>query len=530
LPVSSGRLARSAGVIGTATFTSRVLGVVRDWAQAYFFGTSLAADAFTIATRIPTLLRDLFAEGAMSAAFVPTLGRTIVEDGREAAWRLGSQVVNGLLLVTAVLVVLGIIFAAPLTGTYAEEFARTPGKLELTIELTRINMPFLTLVAIAAAFMGMLNAARRFVIPAFAPATYNVVFIACTFLLVPLFRSEGGVEPVMALSIGTLLGGLAQVLTQWPALRREGYRHRWILDVHDARLREVLRLMGPATLGVAAAQVSILVTTYLATSQPGVATALTYAFRLIYMPIGIIGVSVATAAIPELSRQAAAGDHGQMRATLSSGLRMMLMLAVPATVGLMVLDGPIVELIFEYGEFRAADTALTAGALFYYAPAIVGYSVVKIAAPSFYSLQDARTPAAISVVSILLNVMFCVMLFRQMGYSGLALGTALAASVNAGALLVLLSRRIGGLEGARVLVSFVKICVAAAAMGVAASWFDASLRELWPGASVGARLVRVGGAIGGAIGVLAVAAFVLRIEEFRQVVRRVLRRGPGGRT
>ena len=194
----SERLARSAGVIGVATLTSRLLGLVRDQAQAYFFGTGLAADAFTIATRLPTLLRDLFAEGAMSAAFVPTLGRTIAQEGRDAAWRLGSQVVNALFLVTGVLVLLGILFAGPLAGAYAEEFGRIPGKLELTIELTRINMPFLTLVAIAAAFMGMLNSVRRFVVPAFAPATYNLVFIACTIVLVPILQRQG-IEPVMAL-------------------------------------------------------------------------------------------------------------------------------------------------------------------------------------------------------------------------------------------------------------------------------------------------------------------------------------------
>ena len=515
-----GRLARSAGIIGTATFTSRMLGLVRDLVQANFFGTSAAADAFTIATRIPTLLRDLFAEGAMSAAFVPTLGRTMAEEGREAAWRLGSQVVNGLLLVTGLLVLLGMVFAEPLSRAYAEEFERIPGKLELTVELTRINMPFLTLIALAAAFMGMLNTVRRFVVPAFAPATYNVVFIACTILLVPAL-GDRGLEPVLALSVGTLLGGVAQVVMQWPALRREGYHHRWILDLRDTRLREVLRLMGPATLGVAAAQVSLLVTTYLATSQAGVATALTYAFRLIYMPVGIIGVSVATAAIPELARQATAGAHAEMRATLSSGVRLMLMLAVPATAGLMVLAYPIVELLFERGEFLASSTALTAGALFYYAPAVIGYSIVKIASPSFYSLQDARTPATVSVASILLNVVFSYVLFQQMGYGGLALGTAMAATINAATLLVLLSRRIGGVDGARVLVSFTKICVASAVMAAAAFWIEASLHNYWPGPSFAARLLRVAVAIAAAMGVLALAAFALRIDEFRQVLQRI---------
>jgi putative peptidoglycan lipid II flippase len=509
--------------MGTATFTSRILGVVRDQAQSYFFGTGLAADAFTIATRIPTLLRDLFAEGAMSAAFVPTLGRTIALDGRAAAWRLGSQVVNGLLLVTSLLVVLGIIFAEPLSRAYAGEFQQIPGKLELTIELTRINMPFLTLVAIAAAFMGMLNTVRRFVVPAFAPATYNLVFIACTVLLVPVLRREG-LEPAIALCAGTLLGGVAQAAMQWPALRREGYRHEWTLDFRDRRLREVLRLMGPATLGVAAAQVNLLVTTFLATAIPGVATALTYAFRLIYMPIGIVGVSVATAAIPELARQASAEAYAEMRQTLSAGVRLMLMFAVPATIGLMVLAYPIVELIFERGQFGPDSTTLTAGALFYYGPAVIGYSIVKIASPTLYSLRDARTPAIVSIVSIFLNIIFCVVLFNTIGYEGLALGTAMAATINAGSLLVLLARRIGGIDGRRLLVAFVKISLASAVMGWAAFQVEASLHEYWPGTSFAARLLRVGAAIGAALAVLALSAFVLRIQEFRQAVASLGRR------
>ena len=522
----SERLARSAGVIGTATFTSRILGLVRDVVQAHYFGTGLAADAFTVATRIPTLLRDLFAEGAMSAAFVPTLGRTLAQDGREAAWRLGAQVVNALLLATAALVVLGIVFAEPLTRTYAEGFAAVPGKLALTIELTRLNMPFLTMVAVAAAFMGMLNTVRRFVVPAFAPATYNVVFIACALILVPLLRQRGYTqeETIVALAIGTLMGGLAQVAIQWPALRREGYRHSWTLGFRDPRFREVLTLMGPATLGVAAAQISLLVTTYLATSDEGVVTALTYSFRLIYMPIGIIGVSVATAAIPELARHASANAHAEMRGTLSAGVRLMLMLSVPSVVGLMVLARPIVQLIFERGEFNAASTTMTAAALFYYAPAIVAYSIVKIASPTFYSMQDARTPATISVIAILLNVVFAFVLYELIGYRGLALGTAIAATVNATLLLWFLSRRLGGLDGARIWRALAKISVASLVMGLAAYWVEAWLHTILPSANFGGHLLRVGTAIGAAIGVLALTAHLLRIEEFGQAFTRVLRR------
>jgi putative peptidoglycan lipid II flippase len=519
----SERLGRSAGMIGLATFTSRLLGLVRDQATAYYFGTTWRADAFVVATRIPTLLRDLFAEGAMSAAFVPTLTRTLAKDGKEAAWRLGSQVINGLLIVTGILVVLGIVFADPLTSSYAAKFAKFPGKLELTIALTRINMPFLMLIALAAACMGMLNALRRFLVPAAAPATYNVVFIVATIALVPLFRAIG-VQDVMALSIGMLGGGLAQFLIQLPALRREGYRHQWILDLKDPVLHEVLVLMGPGTLGVAAAQINLFVNTWLATDVDGAATALRYAFQLIYLPIGIFGVSVATAAIPELARQAADGAHADMTKTVSWGIRLMLVLSIPAIVGLMVLASPIVELIFQHGAFNSTSTFMTAGALALYAPGILGYSLVKIVSPSFYSLREARTPVVVSVVTIILNLGLNLWLNSIYGFKGLALGTAIAANANAGLLMYLLSKRLGGIDFPRIAVTFAKTCVAAALMGVAAYYAEAWLHGIFSQPAFLYRLIRVGGAIGIALAVLAASAHLLRLEEFSTAMARVMRR------
>jgi putative peptidoglycan lipid II flippase len=526
----SERLARSAGLIGAATLASRILGLVRDAVQGHYFGFGLEADAFTVATRIPTLLRDLFAEGAMSAAFVPTVTRYLKQQGKEAAWRLGSEVVNGLLVVTGTLVVLGILFAAPLARLYAPGFADVPGKLELTIELTRINMPFLTLIAVAAAFMGLLNALRRFFIPAASPALYNVVFIISTLVFVPVF-TRLGINPVMSLSVGMLLGGLIQVASQWPALKREGYRHEWVLNPRDPGLREVLILMGPGMLGLAAAQINIFVNTSLATGTAGAAAALGFAFRLMYMPVGIFGVSIATAALPDLARHAADDSHGGMRTTLSWGLRLMLMLSVPATVGLIVLAEPIVSAIYEGGRFDRDAVVMMAQALMFYAPGIVGYSIVKIAAPSFYALKDARTPVLISVFSVLTNLGLNLWLNSVMGFRGLALGTAIAANANALLLLALLRRRISGVDGRRVLSSFLKIAVASAVMGVVAYYAAVGLRAVLPAAVAGSakisRVLVVAGAIGAGLGTLALAAWTLHIEEFRQALKRVLSRVAG---
>lgn len=512
------RLARSAGTVGLATLTSRILGLVRDVVQGYYFGTGLAADAFGVATRIPTLLRDLFAEGAMSAAFVPTFTRHVEKRGRDEAFRLGAQVINGLLILTGILVVAGILLADPLVRAYTE--FTDPEKIRLTVLLAQVNMPFLTLIAVAAALMGMLNGLRHFFVPAMSPALLNVCFIACTAILTPIF-TRYGVEPAMALSIGMLTGGVAQILVQVPTLWRLGYRHQWAFDAKDPGVREVLMLMGPGSIGVAAAQVNLFVNTILATSQDGAVSSLQYAFRMIYMPIGIIGVSVATAVIPEIARRAADTDIAGMRATLSWGMRLMLMLSVPATVGLMVLATPIIELIYERGAFTADSTGMVAAALLFYAPGIVGYSVVKIVSPCFYSMQDARTPITVSLITIAVNLALNLVLNAWMGFTGLALGTAIASIFNAALLLVMLSRKIDGVDAARIWWSFGKIALASAAMGLAAWGGEAWLRDLLPGDGLTVRAVRVFSAIGGSMAVLAVCAWALRIEEFNQALGRI---------
>jgi putative peptidoglycan lipid II flippase len=452
------RLARSAGLISLATMASRVLGVARETVLAAIFGAGGGPemDAYNLAFRVPNLVRDLFAEGAMTAAFIPTFTGTLTTRGREAAWRLGSLVINALLLFTGVLVVIGIVFARPITGLMAaREFSSVPGKLELTTLLTRLMLPFLTTVAVAVAMMGMLNSLRRFFVPALAPAMFNVATILCALFLVPLMPAIG-LPGIAAIAIGTVLGGLGQIALQWPVLRREGFRYRPLLDLRDPELRQILRLMGPGTLGLAAVQINVLVNSYLATTQEqGAVTFLTVAFRLMYLPIGLFGVSIATAALPEIARYAAVDDRSAIRSTVSQGIRMMLMLNVPATVGLMVLSSPIIAFLLERGRFTPDDTAATAAALLFYAPGLLGYSAVKLASPTFYSLRDSRTPVIVSVATVLINLGLNIALVRVLGFRGLALGTALAAIFNAAALLWLLRRRLDGIDGRRIATAFV---------------------------------------------------------------------------
>lgn len=528
----SSRLARSAGLISIATLASRILGVARETVLAYYFGASasMQMDAYNVAFRVPNLLRDLFAEGAMTAAFVPAFTRTLTGRGREHAWRLGNLVLNALVIITGVLVVLGVVFARPITEFIAApEFALVPGKLELTTQLTRIMLPFLTTVAIAVAVMGMLNSLQRFFIPSLSPAMFNIATIACAIALVPVMP-RFGLPPIMAIAIGTLLGGLGQIALQWPVLRREGFRYRPSVDFSDPELRQVLRMMVPGTLGVAAVNINVLVNTYLATGQEqGAVSWLGYAFRLMYLPIGLFGVSIATAALPDVSRHAATEDLASIRRTVSGALRLMLMLNVPAMIGLMVLAEPIVALLYQRGQFSTADTRATAAALMFYAPGLLGYSIVKIASPTFYSLRDSRTPVMISVASVLTNLALNVALVRVLGFRGLALGTATAAILNAAILLWLLRRRLGGLDGRPLLVACAKIAVASAVMGLVAFFAGRWIEQVFPGHGELLKAMRVSAAIAASVMALVAAARVLRIQEFNDASRRILRRVAPGR-
>jgi putative peptidoglycan lipid II flippase len=341
-------------------------------------------------------------------------------------------------------------------------------------------LPFLTTVAVAVAMMGMLNSLRKFFIPALSPAMFNVATIACAVLLVPVMPSFG-LPPIAAVAIGAVIGGLGQIAVQWVALHRAGYRYRPIVDFSDPELRQILRLMGPGTLGLAAVQINVFVNTYLATRQPqGAVSWLNYAFRLMYLPIGLFGVSIATAALPEIAQHAAAANLPAVRRTLARSVRLMLMLNIPATVGLVVLARPIVEVLLQRGRFTASDTAATAAALMFYAPGLIGSSLVKIASPTFYSLRDARTPVLVSVGTVALNLLLNLALVDRLGYRGLALGTSIASLFNAGLLIWLLQRRFADVESAPIATALFKILAASLAMGAGAWLAERELTRILP--------------------------------------------------
>jgi len=527
-PVTSHSLARRAASGSAATMASRVLGVVRESVLASLFGPGNDMDAYRIAFRIPNILRDLFAEGAMSAAFVPTFTRRLTTDGHAAALKLGLNVTNALLIITGTLVLAGLIFAEPLVHPFvADKYAAIPGQIELTVLLSRIMMPFLAFIAVAAAAMGMLNALHHFFLPALSPAVFNVVSIGLTLLLVPVMPRIG-LPPVAAIAIATVAGGFAQWAMQLPLLRREGFRYRPVVDWQDAGLRRMLVMMGPGTLGLAATQVNLLVSSYLASNQTGLVSTLEWAFRVMYLPIGLFGVSIAAATLPAVSRQSTERNFDGIRSTVADGISLMLMLNVPASVGLMVLATPIVRVMYERGHFSPRDTAVTAAALQLYAVGLVGYSIVRMVSPVFYALGANRVPVAVSALTVLLNAALSIGLVLEtpLSYSGLPLATSVAALFNAGALMFLLRRRLSGIDGRRLTGSMLRITAASVAMGIAAFAADRALASSLPDGRFTPEILRLTAAIGAGISVLALSAHFLRIREFQMALAALRRRLP----
>lgn len=518
---SSDRIARAASLAGTATLTSRLLGLVREQVLAAMFGAGNEMDAFLVAFRVPNLVRDLFAEGAMSAAFVPTFTQHLTRHGKADAWRLGNHVLNALLVLTGTIVALGYVFAEPLVTAYAGSFAEVPGKLDLTVQLARVMLPFLVLVAIAAAVMGMLNSLRHYFLPALAPATFNVVTIACAVLLTPLMPAIG-LPRIMSLALATVIGGVTQVAFQWPSLRREGFRYRPLLDLRDPGLRRVLVLMGPGTIGLAATQVNLFVNTLLATGEgTGAVSWLQYAFRVMYLPLGLFGVSIATAVLPEAARDAAAGDRTAVRRTVTRGLSLMLLVNIPATCGLVLLAPDIIRLLLERGRFTEADTIATAAALRFYAVGLLGYSTSRIASPVFYALGRSRVAVFLSVIAVTTNLVLSLVLVRVMGFTGLALATSAAALVNGALCIALLRYQLDGIEGAVLVRILGRVAAASAVMSCAVAAVHRALYGIASGGGTVSQAIVLLLAMGGGMGTLAVAAKVLRIEPFDDVVKQV---------
>ena len=466
---------RSAGVVSAAVFLSRITGLVREMIMARLFGAGQAYDAFLLGFRIPNLTRDLFAEGALSSAFVPVFTQYLTTKGKREAAELSSLVATALVLVVGCICVLGIIFSPQLVWLMASGFARVPGKFALAVTLTRIMFPFLLLVALAAQAMGILNALNQFGIPALSSTFFNIGSVAFGLGFGYTVGRWMGMGLIMSMAWGVVFGGAVQWLFQMPSLYRAGISYRPRIDFAHPGLRNILRLMGPAILGNAAVQINVLVNTNFASSITdaaghvinGPVSWLSYAFRFMQLPLGLFGVSIGAATLPAISRSAAMQRMDEFRLTLSRSLGMVLLLTIPSSVGLAVLGPSMIGAVYQWGRFRASDTHQVAMALACYAVGLAGYAAIKILAPAFYALNDARTPMLVSLVSILVNLAAASTMVKLAGlrHLGLALSTSAVALFGSAALFLLLRKRIHGMHGRALAASVVKILCASAAMG-----------------------------------------------------------------
>lgn len=512
---------------------SRVLGLVREQVFAYFFGASksIAGDAFSVAFRIPNLLRDLFAEGALSSAFVTVFSDYLATKGDKEAFQLSSRITTALILVLGVLVVLGIIFAPQIVAALAHGYLQNPAKFELTVELTRIMMPFILLVAVAAQAMGILNSRNQFGIPALASSFFNIGSVIGGVFFAVLLTDPGFSDPfgkilanptrgIIGMGYGTLIGGFLQYAVQWPSLRRAGFRYRPLLSFSDPGVRRFLSLMGPAIIGGAAVQVNILVNTNFASSIPenGPVRWLEAAFRFMQFPIGVFGVAIATATLPSISRSAAMAKTDEFRRTMVGSIRLAFLLTIPSAVGLAVLSRPIVALIYEWGNFTSADTGRTAAALAFYAIGLSGYSATKIIVPAFYALRDSRTPMMISVLSILVNFVMNWSLVGLLKERGLALSTSTVALLNFGLLYVLMRRRLGGIDGRATLETVIKIVLSSAAMGACCWLVSGAISGVNFGSLFVARFIGVAAPVISGAAVFYLGASLLGVSEMKLAI------------
>jgi putative peptidoglycan lipid II flippase len=515
-------MARGARRVSALTMLSRLLGLVREQVFALTLGATANSDAFLAAFRIPNLLRDLFAEGALSTAFVPTYVSTLKNDSRAAAYALANRVLSTLTIYLGTIAIIGMLFPGPIVRLVATGF--DPEKAELCARLVRIMLPFLPTISLAVVAMGALNAEERYTAPGLASSMFNIVAIVGGVAVYLLGLSpEAAVITWAAL---TVVGGLAQLAIQVPPLHELGFRPRLTPDLllRDPGTRRIATLMAPATLGVAAVQINVVINSSFASLvSDGALSWLSYAFRLMQLPIGVFGVAVGTTALTHLSRDAARKDWVALAATLRRGLRMVLFLTVPAMLGLALLRVPIIRLIYEHGNFSHRATLQTARALLGYSAGLAAYAAVKVVAPAFFAMGKTRVPLFGSLLAVAANLIWNFATFRSLGHFGLALGTSIAATANLAVLVISFQVAVKNLLTRELFVAVARILIASFVMAVAVFFFRDWLEAL-PGRDLYLRFVKALAPVFLGAGVYFVAARAAGLEEARLLLDRLRRR------
>ncbi len=484
------RVTKAAGVVGSATFISRILGYARDMVVAAFFGAGFCSDAFITAFRIPNLLRRFFAEGTLTIAFVPVFTGYLSNKGKEEAFILARSAIRFLSVLLVFCAILGVVFSPLIVKVIAYGFTDSPEKYSLTVFLARITFPYVFFICLVALCMGILNALGHFAAPAFAPVLLNLAMIG-TVYGVSLFSSDQ-IHRVVGLSVGVLIGGVLQLCLQIPFLIKSGLYFWKKAPFFHPGLKKIGFLMLPAVVGSGVYQFNSIAMTLLASLlAEGSISYLYFSERLVQFPLGIFAIAIGTAVLPSLSRQAAARDLDDLKETFAYALKLVFFIIIPSVFGLIILRDPIVALLYQRHAFDAYATEMTAHALLYFSIGLWAVAGVRIIVPTFYALQDARTPVRIAVVSIFANIVLGVVLMGPVergwfvfennliqnaatglygiipiGHGGLALATSLSSILHFFLLLYALRIKIGPLGLRTIIVSVCKSVLCSAVMGI----------------------------------------------------------------
>ncbi|MEW6334990.1 MAG: murein biosynthesis integral membrane protein MurJ [Thermodesulfobacteriota bacterium] len=512
------RVVRAAGTVGIATLISRVFGFIRDMVVAAFFGAGLTTDAFFVAFRIPNLLRRLLAEGSLTVSFVPVFTEYLRNKTREEAQELANITFTALSIILVAVSLLGVAFSPLIVKAMAPGFTRASDQYELAVFLTRIMFPYILLISLVALCMGILNSLRHFAAPALSPVILNLSMILAALTLRDLFR-----EPVVALAVGVMAGGILQLAMQWPFLVKMGVRLRPSFRFRHPGLKRIGYLMAPAAFGAAIYQINVFIGTILASLlPPGSVSYLYYADRLVELPLGVFAIAVGTASLPSFSEQVALGKTEELKRTTAFSLRMILFVTIPATVAMIALRTPIISVLFQRGAFDIEATAHTAQALLFYTVGLWAFSTVRIIVAVFYALQDSRTPMKAAILALVVNTVFSVALMFPLKHAGIALATSIASAVNVGMLWVILKRRMGNILDGEYYRSVGRTVLASLVMGgviLAIEWIHP-----WnPSGPFDERLVYLVLCVSTGAAAFFAAAFLLKSPEM-EAMGRVLRR------
>jgi putative peptidoglycan lipid II flippase len=496
-------VARSAGIISLATLTSRILGFIRDIIIARLFGIYVYAQAFIIAFRIPNLFRDLVGEGASNAAIVPVLSEYNHKRTKEEFWELANLLLNLLVVILSAITILGIIFSPLIVRLVAPGFVALPQQLQITINLNRIIFPYIFLIGLSAYAMAVLNSLKNFTVSAFAPCLLNISIIICAMVW-----GEG----TRGLATGVLVGGVLQLAVQIPVLYKKGFRPKLAFCFKHPGLIQIKNLMLPRLASSSIYQLNNFVDTifgsFVAVVGDGGVAVLYFAYRLIQFPIGIFSNAIAQAILPTFSTQVLDDHQENLKNTLSWGLRTVFFVMLPMTVIFMVLAKPLIFTFFGGGKFDFNSGILTSNALFYYSIGLFAYGGTKILQSCFFALKDTLTPTKIAGLALGLNIIFNLILMFPLKIGGLALSTSISGVISFLVLFFILSKRIGGFGGEKILFSFLRVCAASVAMGAVCFLVNQALNFYW--ALFCAAIAYI------------VFCFIFRVEELKDLMRKFL--------